>query len=64
MIESTTNVVILGMFNDDAKYTALKTFLCQTKPMEVVVDSANITPDVLKIFQSGYLQPMLSYLNN
>ncbi|EAR96989.1 MutS domain III protein (macronuclear) [Tetrahymena thermophila SB210] len=64
IVESSTNVITVAYLNDDIHFTQFKTLLCQVKPQEIVYDPDNMTHDIKKIIQSGYLAPQLSPLQN
>ncbi|EAR93556.2 DNA mismatch repair MutS family ATPase domain protein (macronuclear) [Tetrahymena thermophila SB210] len=58
--ESFTSKIQVGLLQDDKTQTRLKSFLCVTKPQEIVYDPGNITSDILKILKSQYFQSVMS----
>ena len=57
LIESTTNQVQFGTFQDSEQFLQLKKVLVETKPLEVVYNQELLDPEILFILKTCFFKP-------
>jgi len=63
-LEIGSNKISLGAFKDDQNYTTFKTLVSQIRPSEVLFETLETDPNLIKIMRNSPNAPVISPVNN
>jgi len=61
VLESQSNIITMGILEDDRHYSQFKTLISQYIPQEVVIIADETPTSIQKILKSSFLQPQISF---
>jgi len=58
------NKIHLGQFQDDENHTVFKTFISQLRPAEVIYETIEVDPELMRLLKNCASQPVFSPIND
>jgi len=58
------NKIHLGQFQDDENHTVFKTFISQIRPTEVIYETVEVGPELIRVLKNCSSQPVFSPVND